>query len=76
MATRKFGKSMVKMVGGPFHGSTFPMSADGKSFVFKCKEYVGHYEFTPNYILKWICQKPIKLDLSDDVEHCAILGYN
>lgn len=43
MATRKTGKVQTKLVGGPYHGASVPMTPGCGSLSFKFKEFEGHY---------------------------------
>jgi len=67
MATRKNGKTPRSLSGGPFHGTSFPMSP-GRSMSFKCKNFFGHYDHG-----RW---KSEIVDAVLDVSPNFILGYN
>ena len=43
MTTRETGKIRTKLVGGPFHGASIPMTPGCGSLSFVCKEFKGHY---------------------------------
>jgi hypothetical protein len=68
MATRKDGKTPIRLSGGPFAGVSFPMTPPGRSMSFKCKNFFGHYADG-----RW---KSEIVDAVLDVSPNFILGYN
>lgn len=68
MATRKSGKVQTKLIGGPFHGCSIPMSPGCSSLSFKCGEFLGHYDRS-----KW---KSEIVEIVIDDNPNFVLGYN
>lgn len=68
MATRKTGKILTKLSGGPYHGTSIPMTPECGSLSFVCKEFKGHYCFNG----KW--KSELAQVIYDNPNF--VLGYN